>query len=320
MTQTLSGADIRGYYGALGIHIPRWAQHEACVRCFVNPDAHRRGDQDPSCSINTISGLWNCHGCGAGGHPYEAAIALGHTVRAARYLMVAYGLAEPHGPWVAPQSASAQHVQTRPQPRIARMHGRPALRVSEADIRHWQAALTEQAELIGRLTRDRRWLYSTMLELGLGYDCGRITIPVRDEARRLVGLLRYRPWRKPGQVKMIAALGSRRALLPHPAAEPSNRVLLVEGEPDMIAARSQGLPAIAVPGASAWRAEWAQLFHGREVTIVMDCDAEGRRAADRIANDLRAEADALVVELAERDDGYDLTDWLSDNKQGGPAQ
>ena len=108
-------------------------------------------------------------------------------------------------------------------------------------------------DLIAKLTRDRGWLYATMLELELGVDRGRITIPVRDDERRLIGLLRYQPWPQPGEPKMLATAGSRRALLPHPAAEPSTHVLLVEGEPDMIAARSHGLPAIAVPGVDAWR-------------------------------------------------------------------
>ena len=87
----------------------------------------------------------------------------------------------------------------------------------------------------------------------LGFDRGRITIPVRDDKRQLIGMLRYQPWPNPGEPKMLATAGSRRALLPHPAAEPSTQVLLVEGEPDMIAARSHGLPAIAVPGVDSWR-------------------------------------------------------------------
>jgi hypothetical protein len=49
-----------------------------------------------------------------------------------------------------------------------------------------------------------------MLELELGVDRGRITIPVRDHTRRLIGLLRYQPWPKPGEPKMLAAAGSRR--------------------------------------------------------------------------------------------------------------
>ena len=150
-----------------------------------------------------------------------------------------------------------------------------------------------------------------MLDLELGVDVGRVTIPVRDGTDRLIGLLRYQPWPKPGEPKMLAAPGSRRSLLPHPAAETSGQILLVEGEPDMIAARSQGLPAIAVPGVDSWRAEWAQLFVGRAVTIITDADRQGRRLASAVAADLAGTTETTVLDLApERNDGYDLTDWL----------
>jgi DNA primase len=127
---------------------------------------------------------------------------------------------------------------------------------------------------------------------------------VRDQYRQLVGLLRYRPWRTQAQPKMVAAPGSRRRLLPHPAIETSEQILLVEGEPDMIAARSRGVPAIAVPGAESWRTEWAPLFAGREITIVMDCDRDGRRAAARITQDLCGYADVM---------NFDLTDLFRDH-------
>ena len=124
-------------------------------------------------------------------------------------------------------------------------------------------------------------------------------------------MLRYQPWPQPGEPKMLAAAGSRRALLPHPAAEPSTHVLLVEGEPDMIAARSRGLPAIAVPGVDGWRREWMTLFSGRAVTIAADADRQGRALAAQIAKDLAECADVVVADLAsDREDGYDLTDWL----------
>jgi DNA primase len=156
-----------------------------------------------------------------------------------------------------------------------------------------------------------------MRELELGLDLGRITIPVRDEERRLIALLRYAPWPNPGQPKMLAAPGSQRVLLPHPAAETSPEVLLVEGEPDMVAARSHDLPAIAVPGVDCWRAEWAPLFTGRRVTIVMDADAQGRALAARIALDLDDYADTAAIDIApDRSDGYDLSDLLRDV---GPA-
>ncbi len=116
---------------------------------------------------------------------------------------------------------------------------------------------------------------------------------------------------------MLAASGSRRALLPHPAAEPSERVLLVEGEPDMIAARSHGLPAIAVPGVGGWRAAWASLLCGRRVAVVMDCDKQGRAAAATITRDLSPRSSSIVDLDPDRDDGYDLTDRLTD---AGPLE
>jgi hypothetical protein len=49
---TRPGQDVRGFYAALGVQLPGWAQTEASVRCFTNPDAHQHDDRDPSCSVN----------------------------------------------------------------------------------------------------------------------------------------------------------------------------------------------------------------------------------------------------------------------------
>src|SRR5450755_4947131 len=107
--------------------------------------------------------------------------------------------------------------------------------------------------------------------------------------------------------------GTRLGLIPHPVSESSSWVVLVEGPPDMISARSRGLPAIAVPGDDAWEPGWARLFAGRYVSVVFDCDRAGREAAARIAGDLKAAGvRGSVIDLArERQGGYDLTDWLN---------
>lgn len=311
MTRTLPDADIRGYYAALGVELPGWSTSEATVRCFADPDAHQRGDRDPSCSVNLEHGAWHCHGCGAKGGAFDAATARGYSDREAIDMMVAYRLAEHRAyrranghPGSRPRS-SGRHPTIAPVLR---------LRAVEDDIVRWHEALVADPERIARLAHDRGWLYSAMLELQLGLDHGRVTIPVRDDQGQLIGLLRYQPSPRPGEPKMLANAGSRRALLPHPAAEPSTQVLLVEGEPDMIAARSRGLPAVAVPGVDAWRPAWAPLLAGRNVTVIMDCDERGRTAAAAIARDLASVCDARVVDLApDRSDGYDLTDWLLDS-------
>jgi DNA primase len=142
-----------------------------------------------------------------------------------------------------------------------------------------------------------------------------VIVPIRNLRGELRGVLRYAPSHDHAP-KMLAVRGSRLGLIPHPAAEPSGWVVLVEGPPDMISARSQGLPAIAVPGDDAWEPEWAQLLRGRCVSVVLDCDRAGRDAAHRIAGDLKAAGvRGSVVDLApDRQDGYDLTEWLDERR------
>ena len=120
---------------------------------------------------------------------------------------------------------------------------------------------------------------------------------------------------------MLALPGTRLGLIPHPAPIAQKYVVLVEGPPDMIAARTCGLAAIAVPGTSAWQPAWAQLLADKHVTLVMDCDPPGRAAAAKIAASLRA-ADIRVdtVDLAPgRHDGYDLTDRIVERKRQHPG-
>ena len=116
---------------------------------------------------------------------------------------------------------------------------------------------------------------------------------------------------------MLTVPGTRLGLVPHPAREPSGWIVLVEGPPDMIAARSTGLPAIATPGTNAWQPAWANLLAGKHITIIMDCDPPGRRAAHQIAASLRPTAKTVDrVDLSpDRHDGYDLTDRILEQRR-----
>ena len=317
----LPGADIRGFYAALGIPLPPKGEHNASIRCFANADAHRREDRNPSLSVRLLDGVWKCHACGAKGGPYDAAVAVGYFSRSAIDLMVAYGLTErrPRRDAACRRCGHTRRPPARPAPCVERpvaVAAPPQLRVDEADLVRWQAALTARPNLITRLARERAWRYDTMVELELGFHRGRIAIPIRGGREQLRGVLRYQ---QGGDPKMLAVEGTRLGLIPHPAYEISQSVLLVEGPPDMIAARSHGLPAIAIPGDHSWRVEWAQLLAGRRVTVVMDADGPGRELAKRIAGDLRDVACELVaVDVApDRDDGYDLTDWLLEHRTPG---
>jgi hypothetical protein len=308
--------DVRGFYAALGIELPGWAQTEASVRCFADPDAHRHGDRDPSCSVNLHSGAFNCHGCGAHGGAYDAALATRLSPRDAIDLMIAHGLTERRrdGARGASPARDTARVRGSRQPAPPRAGDEPRLAVSAEEVRAWARSLGENGGLLERLRRERGWDPWMLCVLEVGFDGQRVTVPIHDEHGRLQGLLRLRvwDWQRP---KVKAAFGTRLGLVPRPTAT-DERPLVVEGPGDMLAARSAGLQAVAVPGIDAWRAEWAAAFAERQVTVVMDCDRPGREAAARIADDLtRAGAHARIVDLApERDDGYDLSDWLHSGK------
>jgi hypothetical protein len=51
-----------------------------------------------------------------------------------------------------------------------------------------------------------------------------------------------------------------------------------------------GLARRRLSATNAWRQSWAELLAGRCLTVVTDCDASGRRAAEEIATSLRAAA------------------------------
>lgn len=319
MNATQPGGDARGFYAALGVQLPGWAHTEAPVRCFTNPDAHAHRDRHPSCSVNLHSGAFNCHGCGAHGGAYDAALALGRSPREAIDLMIAHGLTD-RRPRPDPAPGATPLASTEPTEAPIRIpspaadaSNRPvasSLSCTGEDVRRWARALRDNDALLARLRGERGWEPDTLRRWGIGFDGERITVPITDQRGAQQGLLRLRvdAWQKP---KVLAAAGTRLGVIPHPELV-TGSVVLVEGPSDMLAARSAGLPAIAVPGTHAWRAEWASALTGRDVTVVMDADRPGREAAVRIAADLqRHAARAQVVDLDPgRDDGYDLSDWL----------
>jgi hypothetical protein len=279
MTLTLPNADIRGFYVALGISLPEWSSGNAAVVCFASSGEHHHGDRHPSASVDLISGAWLCHGCGAHGGAYDAALTQGHTPRSAIDLMIAHGLTERRsGLRTARELVAHPAFSGSVKPRAARA----ALRATEEDVARWQQTLIRRPNVAIQLAHERRWSHHTMHELGLGLDRGRITIPIRDQQQRLIGVLRYQPTHS-DRPKMLAVPGTQLGPIPHPAIKPSPHVVIVEGPPDMIAGRSAGLPTIAIPGDHAWQAGWARQFSDRQVTIIVHSDAQGRAAGERCA-------------------------------------
>jgi hypothetical protein len=151
-------------------------------------------------------------------------------------LLIAYGLAEPR------QSGSQRPGKTwsrvvHVDRSSAAAAPTPALTIEESDVESWAKNLDADGRLIRRLALQRAWSCRSTRDLGVGFDGAGITIPVRSASGRLRGVLRYDPFGRLDP-KMLAVPGTRLGLIPHPARETSDGLILVEGPPDMIAARS----------------------------------------------------------------------------------
>jgi hypothetical protein len=200
-------------------------------------------------------------GCGAAGGAYDAALACGRPPREAIELMIAHGLTTRRaGP---PERAGVSRNPPRPAaaPRNERSahygRGTPsshelAMGEQELAAAHQRLARLAWPPRVLRGEQARVWSHATLLELEYGWERGRVTIPIRDGHGGPRGGPRYAPSHDHAP-KVPAVPGTRLGLIPHPGAESSTWVVLVEGPPDMISARSRGLPAIAVPAMTPGR-------------------------------------------------------------------
>jgi hypothetical protein len=290
--------DVRSLFAELGVRLLERDGLNLPVHCFANPGAHKQADRNASASVNTETGAWCCHACGAKGGAYDAAVAVGRSPREAMALLERHGLTgQRSGACQRPTS-----IQTFP------------LRVTDADVRRWARNLLSNGPMLERLEEWRGWHWAAIERLEVGYDGRWVTFPYRDAAGRLVGVGRYNPNpnRRPCEPKLKADKGSRRELYPAPErVREESWLFLLEGEPDAVRAASLALPAVGVPGVHGWRPESVQRFRGRRLVICFDCDRAGRAAAQRVVRELVGVAtEVRLLDFDTRDEsGFDFSDW-----------
>ena len=123
-----------------------------------------------------------------------------------------------------------------------------------------------------------------------------------------------RPVSRNGEGWRIAAMPEPRPLYGLPSLAKASRVVVVEGEKAADAARSIGFTATTSAGGSgaAIKADWRPL-EGKEVWILPDNDAPGRKYADTVAGILAKLTPASIVRLVELPDlpeHGDLVQWI----------
>lgn len=105
------------------------------------------------------------------------------------------------------------------------------------------------------------------------------------------------------------------------AADPTDPVLIPEGEKDVEALRALGLVATTNPmgaGKGKWRKDYAEWLRGRRVVVLPDNDAPGRAHAATVLASLQGVAEAAaVLALPDLPPKGDVSDWLA---AGGTAE
>lgn len=114
-----------------------------------------------------------------------------------------------------------------------------------------------------------------------------LVMPYRDESGRV--LATRRRYSLQGKKRFAWQKGSR--LIPYglwrlPEMRRAGWVLLLEGESDCHTAWHYGLPALGVPGASAWKREWAVHLDGLSVYVWQEPDNGGAALAQAVGRSL----------------------------------
>ena len=150
------------------------------------------------------------------------------------------------------------------------------------------------------------WTKEELARLRIGYDDGRITIPVKSRTGYYVNVRRYLPVHRRvagsnnAKCMNIKKLGQKR-YYPYEAFD-EQKIYVVEGEKDCISARSQGLNAVTSTGGSAIPTDEILLFKDKDVVLMLDTDSVGKRNVKNYIALLRGIAKSIsIVDLPVKD-------------------
>lgn len=154
---------------------------------------------------------------------------------------------------------------------------------------------------------------SLLAAWGVADEPGGIVIPYRDAQGQAVALRR----RLDGRDGRRFAWHKGARMIPYGLWLPLNQgdgpLVLCEGESDAHALWHMGVPALGIPGAATFKAEWAQHMLGRDVYLHVEPGSGGQTFLERTARLLRAGGFAhalrsfsVSIVLAELKDPNDL--------------
>jgi DNA primase len=157
------------------------------------------------------------------------------------------------------------------------------------------------------LEQVERFRLGYVAEPEIGHDTyrGRLSIPYWRRSASGVWSVRGMKFRSlqanPGSAKYLPNPGFKTMLFnTQDAILNEDWLCLTEGEFDCIAASSNGIPAVGVPGATTWQAKWNPIFYGYETLYVLaDGDKAGLEMGEVVADNL---PNAKVIPMLDGED------------------
>ena len=237
--------------------------------------------------VNTAEQVFHCFACGAGGSVLDLVAKIeGCGLREA---------AQKLSDWRSVTDNVAQLQKTTVTKKINPV---PPLRfrLRGVNVRH--------PYLASRGIRE-----ATAREFGIGFYAGpglmsqRLVIPLNDEAGRLVGYCGRSLDGSEPRYRFPAGLAKSQVLFNLHRAIATRRptAIVVEGFFDCLKVYQAGfVSAVALMGSALYEPQRRLLMqHFREVVLMLDGDAPGRRAAAVVSQRLSADCSVRVVQLAE---------------------
>lgn len=261
-------------------------------------------DGRPSFQINTDNGLWNCKSAGCASNSGKQGG--GDIVRFVELM----------------NDISFQNACDH----LGDILGVPSDGAGVIDLLDDTAFAAHHAACVARLAQDkpalkalitkRGWSPKTIAACEIGWDGSRYTIPVYDINNELSNLKQYH-WDLDPKITNVKGRGKMAIFNAPYLADPGNRrVIICEGETDVITAIHYGFPQVvsSTGGSTGWDSDWNGLFQGREVFIIYDTDKAGRKGAKKVAMQLMHVADRVYdIDLPLDPEDYptgDLSDFL----------
>lgn len=253
-------------------------------------------DSNRSAQLNIGTGIWFCHaGCG-GGRVTE--------------------LIARRDEWKEPKAARAGGKRSP----ASTNGGEPAETITEAQVAGWVEALQANDERLEEFIDRRGLTNETVLHFEIGWDskAKAYTIPVRGHDGEFWNIRRYQLDPPKGRRKIWGVKGMNEVRL-YPVQvldDPSEFIVICEGELDAAIANQEGYPAITRTGAvGVWQPGWNEHFRDRVVYICHDKDEGGREGTVKVGRALRGVArEVRVINLPfeqRESHGQDLTDFFT---------